>query len=109
VSESEGLLEQVENEIRWRLSEKPCPKCGRGANAHNIAPTALSQWLATLRRGEKEEQEEQRVDEMNPLALVATVRKLPADHPKRGELLELLDGHIIVLQEAVKSLKEESV
>jgi hypothetical protein len=102
--ESEGLLEQVENEIRWRLSDKPCPKCGRGANAHNIAPTALSQWLATLRRGEKEEQEEEQVEGMNPLALVATVQKLPADHPKRAELLEMLRGQIIALQEAERSL-----
>ena len=111
-SQLEPMVDIVENELRWRLSDKPCPTCKRGAEAHKMAATSLSQLaigyermeIARAREGQDGEKE---TFDLNPLSLVATVKKLPVDHPKRAELLELLEGHVIALQEAIRSLHGE--
>lgn len=103
----------VENEIMLRLTGEPCSECGRGADAEKVGSTALGNLITQLRRlrlaQQKNEAPERDAEQMNPLSLVATVKKLPADHPRRAELLELLDGHLIALQEAVRSLRASQV
>lgn len=108
VSQPEDISELVGNELRRRLSQDKCPTCNRGAEAHKLGATALSQLAIGYERLEiaraKNHEPEDTEREMNPLSLVATVQKLPEDHPKRAELLEMLRGQIIALQEAERSL-----
>lgn len=112
MSQPDDIADLVGNELRRRLSQDKCPTCGRGAEAHKLGATALSQLAIGYERLEiaraKNLEPDDTVAELNPLHLVATVKKLPVDHPKRKEILAFLDGHIIALQEAVKNLKEES-
>lgn len=107
----DALQAAVENEVMRRLTGVPCDKCGRGAEAEKVGSTALGNLVSGLRRlrlaEQKNEAPERDQEQMNPLSLVATVKKLPADHPRRSELLELLEGHLIALQEAVRSLRGE--
>lgn len=106
----ESVLDLLEREIRGRLTESRCESCGRGGEG--VGNTALAQLFTGLQRLEiarsKQEPEEHVEVQVNPLSLVATVQKLPVGHSKRGELLEMLRGQIISLQEAERSLREES-
>lgn len=102
------ILAAVEREILARLTAEPCPTCLRGQNADGVAATALAKILNDQQRmklAEREKDTEERQEgQLNPLSLVAAVDKLPADHPKRGEFLEMLRGQIIALQDAERRL-----
>ena len=104
------ILEAVEREILARLTADPCPQCLRGKDADGVAATALAKILNDQKRimlaKQQQEVEKEKETQLNPLSLVAAVDKLPADHPKRGEFLEMLRGQIIALQEAERRLSD---
>lgn len=105
------IQKAVENEILARLTGDPCETCGRGADADKIGATALSTLTTGLRRLQLAKQRGDKPadarHELNPLALVATVRKLPPGSEKRREMIAALEGQVISLQEAVDALARE--
>lgn len=109
---ADEILEAVEREIIARLTADPCPTCLRGKDSDGVAATALAKISNDLRRIKlaevKQDTEEERETHLNPLSLVAAVDKLPFDHPKRAEFLEMLRGQIIALQEAERRLSADA-
>lgn len=76
-----------------------------------MADTALAKLANDLSRlklaQQKTDAPETQEAQVNPLALVATISKLPADNPTRLSMLERLEGLVISLQASVRSLREE--
>lgn len=110
-TDDRSLLDVIENEFRWRLADDPCPSCGRGADAENVASTALTQGLIGLQRLEiartKVEEVAKEESEVSPFALLATAQKLPPGHATRDAIIQRIEGEILALQSAVGKLKAE--
>lgn len=110
MSRLEAVGELVLTELERRLTRDPCGACGRGAEAHKVAATALAkiandvERLQMARHASKEGDEGVRTD-LNPMALVATIEKLPGDHEKRAEMVDVLEGVYISLGEAIRRLR----
>jgi hypothetical protein len=105
------LLSVVESEIYARLTAEPCETCGRGKDAEGVAATALAKISNDMRRLKmaemKRETGEKEIHEMNPLALLATAKKLPSGNTTRLEMIELLDGQAKALTAGVRALRRE--
>lgn len=110
MSRLDEIGELVLNELERRLSSDPCGECGRGAEAHKVAATALAKIVNDVERLQiartASVEGVERVDtDLNPMALVATIEKLPADHEKRDDMIFVLEGHHIALGEAIRRLR----
>src|SRR5262245_35455273 len=110
--QSDDILLLVENEVRWRLGREQCETCKRGAEADELASTALAQMLTQLTRIELARDKAKVVEKqetfLNPLQLVETIAKLPADNPTRISMLVQLEAQVFELQERLKELRSDA-
>jgi hypothetical protein len=106
-----SLLGLVENEVAWRLSENPCKECGRGADAHHLPATALSQLTIGLARLElaraKGVEQEREEKDLSLYALLETAAKLPTGNVTRDAIIQRIEGEIVALETAIGRLKAE--